>query len=606
MKSPITLLSGLLLDFKRLLQCEKGLDRDLVTIKNRFEHEGVSFLAVTLSTYCEAFELGLATGRFTCPSAFSKVRRGALPKLFSGLLCEVFDLDSGLIKSDPSIECIRCIREVTRLYRKLRLDTARGEVLHAKASRSFVESDQNLTSAIFNGHGVRLRRLDVSLLSILRDLDSRIFEGNLQNKHGPGAVREGSIGNQKWSVLYASTFEPEERKALSDLYAWQRTFADERADLEVIPFCSAFGGVSKYITVPKTATAVRGITIEPLVNQFGQQGLNIALRDAITRCPVMRQCLDLNRQETNQKLALDGSRTGEWATIDLSSASDLLSLSLVKRVFRNSPLFLEQAISCRSNLVEIDKTIYGIRKFAGMGNALTFPIQSVVFAILCINAVLEHEGLEPTYKNVLRASKSVQVFGDDIVIRTEHFHTVEAWITEFGLKVNTKKSFYTGKFRESCGTDAYDGVDVTPTYLRVDPCSKQLTSSDLSSLVSTSNQLWLKGLYSASDAIRQSVESRLGKLPLVNPDSGLLGWHDRQGSSEAHSWDPELQRLIVKGKAVRSKFKKDKLDDVPALIKFFHTSLIERREGHLVRTAMRYKTRIVAARAPAVAGVKSI
>jgi len=109
MKSPliVRLLQALLYDIARLEPDVKGLDRDYVTIQARFEHEGVGFLSVALSSLCDSVDYGLAKGRFTCPSGFKKSRSGALPRLFSGLLCKVFDSRTGSLKERPCVWTVK-------------------------------------------------------------------------------------------------------------------------------------------------------------------------------------------------------------------------------------------------------------------------------------------------------------------------------------------------------------------------------------------------------------------------------------------------------------------------------------------------------------------
>lgn len=236
-------------------------------------------------------------------------------------------------------------------------------------------------------------------------------------------------------------------------------------------------------------------------------------------------------------------------------------------------------------------------KYAGMGNATTFPIQSIVFALICIDAILEHDGKPLSYKNVKRVALSIQVYGDDIIIPTVYYHTVRERIHAFGLIVNESKTFHEGNFRESCGVDAYMGVDVTPVYLRQDPFSEALNASSLISLIKTSNQLWLKGLYTTSNTIRAQVEKLLNKsLPLVRSDSGLLGWSDRYDSTDAHSWDKSLHRLRVHSYTARSKKRADTIDGQAALLKFYFTSLLERSGNHLEQSTIRYNIRLVKAK----------
>ena len=95
MKSPVVLLSTLLQGCKRLEPCVNGIDRDVLTIESRVKHEGDGFLTIALPALCDAFDEGLSTGKFTCPPGFKKTRGGAIPRLFSGMLCEVFDNITG-------------------------------------------------------------------------------------------------------------------------------------------------------------------------------------------------------------------------------------------------------------------------------------------------------------------------------------------------------------------------------------------------------------------------------------------------------------------------------------------------------------------------------
>jgi hypothetical protein len=245
-----------------------------------------------------------------------------------------------------------------------------------------------------------------------------------------------------------------------------------------------------------------------------------------------------------------------------------------------------------------------------MGNALTFPVQSVVFATIAIAAILYQDGKRPSYRNVVRASRCVRVYGDDIIVRTSHSHAVVDWIHSLGLKVNTSKSFMEGNFRESCGVDAYMGVDVTPVYLRVrpdtpsaEPDAEASSPEAIASLVSTSNQLWMRCLYSASAALKEEVEGRLNRrLPIVSYKSSALGWHTRVDSCAAQRWDAKLQRLVFRASVIVPVEYKDRLDGYAALLKFFHVPLIGRGRKHLVKSQRRFSSRIVQRWMPAEAG----
>jgi hypothetical protein len=304
----------------------------------------------------------------------------------------------------------------------------------------------------------------------------------------------------------------------------------------------------------------------------------------------------LSDQSKNQKLALEGSLHDNWATIDLKSASDLLSVKLVESVFRYHPIFYGMLMDSRSpkaHTTGLNKPEIELRKFAGMGNATTFPVQSICFAVIGIAAILDERGLVPTRKNVIAASHEVRVFGDDIVIRTNYAHRVVEWLTDAGLKVNIKKSFLEGNFKESCGIEAFQGVEITPLYLRYWPHQVGESPSVCAHLVSLSNHMWMQGLYSASNYLKETVEKAIGSLPLVSSQSGSLGWHCRQDSVEPHKWCNRTHQFLTRTFALKPVKRRDRLDGYGALLKSFTTPLLGRDKDHLERTTRRFHNRLV-------------
>jgi len=307
--------------------------------------------------------------------------------------------------------------------------------------------------------------------------------------------------------------------------------------------------------------------MEPVLKQFFQQGLNTALRDSISRCSVLRGCLALSDQARNQSACVEGSLTGKIATIDLSAASDRLSLQLVKKIFASKTLFIEDLERTRSSYVQIDKSVHKLRKYAGMGNATTFPVQSVAFACLAICSILSKDRLRPTLGNVMRASRVLRVYGDDITIPSEYVASLDTWLTFYGLKINHKKSFSTGFFRESCGVDAFRGQDVTPLYVKSLP-GLLLSKSDLiPHLVALSNASWMRGLYAVSNLISQYVEASVGALPVGSIKSGGLVWVSRVDATVAQKWDRKSQQLVFRALTVKGARVDDSLNDRPALLK---------------------------------------
>lgn len=611
MKSPIVLLLSLLTDVSRLERDVKGLERDAITLKKRTKHEGYGFLTIALPVLGDALNQGYSTGQFACPREFKTIPKGSIPRLFSALICKVFDPHTGQLVKEPDVSIIVSLTQLCFFFKKVTLSSESSDKLHSKACKSFVETDQIAGSIEFDTQKADQLRQVCDLL--LLNLDKKQDFQELDYKHGPGAVAEGLTLNQKWSEVARAIENYSFRTDLfgHDIFSYEfwknlSVFQDDYISpkRKGSPSSnSASSSSAKLITVEKDSTSRRTITVEPVLKQFIQQGLNLNLRDCISSDPILRQSLALTDQTLNQNLALIGSLTDEWSTLDLKSASDLLSLKLFKLCFQSHPRFLEMALVSRSETVKVDKTTLVLQKFAGMGNALMFPVQSVIFAAISIVATLQNRNEAVTYRNVMRSARDIRVYGDDIIVKREYSRHVVDWLHSFGLQVNTKKSFFEGDFKESCGVNAFRGYDVTPVRLRVRPDDPSTEASDIASLVATSNLLWSRCYYSASDCLKREVEERLGKsLPLLNDKAGALGWVTRQNSTDATKWDLRMQELFVKAPVVCQVYRRDKLDGYSAFLKSHFVPLLGRAKRHLEVSSVRFQLRIVWKWVPARAG----
>jgi hypothetical protein len=577
MKSLLSLSRSLLQDLKRLHPDVEGLDRDLLTIEARFKNEGDGFFSVALPAFGKAFDQSLALGKMAYIPGFA--RYGQIPKFLSGIVCHVFDTKTGTLRDKPSIDAIVSIRQIAYLFKKFLPADDRADELHRQAFRDFESTDNEIRAV----DSARISRFGLVCSFVLPGLD---FVQDYKCKHGPGAVLEGYTSNQKWNEVYHGLLDFDRRLCLVGYDLPASLLADNI--LPDIPSNDDFlSTCAKLVTVPKTCSALRTITVEPCLNQFVQQGLNETLREHITKDPILRHSLTLDSQVPNQVLAREGSLSGNWCTIDLSSASDRLSLQVVEQLFANRPRFLEALLASRTPNVNFDGNVITLKKYAGMGNATTFPVQSVVFALLAITAITESECYLTTEK-LIRAAKSVRVFGDDIIIRTEHYQAVADWINSLGLKINQGKTFNKGFFRESCGLDAYKGYDVTPVYLRYDPELIATDPNAFVSIVSTSNQLWLRGYYSAATCLKEMCD-KVRNLPLVPLDSSGIGWHTRQNLTTIQRWSRTLHRFEFQTYVPSGKRRKDRLDGVPALLKFYHLPRIgEDDPTHLESTVRKF------------------
>lgn len=202
---------------------------------------------------------------------------------------------------------------------------------------------------------------------------------------------------------------------------------------------------NKVVTVPKNAKTDRTIAIEPDWNCFFQLGLGGAIRRRLQR---RFGLLQAHAQDVNKILAREGSRTGSLATIDLKGASDSVSLALVEAL---APAPLLRAImslrSPRGSLGDGSTVLY--EKVSSMGCGFTFELETALFYCL-----------------VRAASGYATVYGDDIIVSASAYQQAVDVLTFCGFTVNSKKSFSSGPFRESCGGHYFDGVDVTPPYVR--------------------------------------------------------------------------------------------------------------------------------------------
>lgn len=221
---------------------------------------------------------------------------------------------------------------------------------------------------------------------------------------------------------------------------------------------------SKVVFVPKSADKLRTICMEPTSLQYCQQGALHAIQDWAENHPYLRKRFSLTSryeddpQNPNRELAFLGSLNGEYATIDLSAASDSVSWSLVRRVFSNTAL--REILWCtRSHLCTLPtgQTIPS-GKFAPMGSALCFPIECIIFAAI-VESTLRNLGEDSRYSQY-------RVFGDDIIVETDFCLPVIEQLEFYGFRVNMEKSFFRSDiphfFRESCGGDYLDGYDITP------------------------------------------------------------------------------------------------------------------------------------------------
>lgn len=227
--------------------------------------------------------------------------------------------------------------------------------------------------------------------------------------------------------------------------AWRKLVADSTLrghGLRIVPGNVVF-------TVPKTGEIDRAAAKEPDLNMYLQKGVGDHIRARLKLFGI-----NLNDQTVNQEYAYRGSLDGKLATLDLSSASDSVTWSLVYALLPWEWFdVMSDLRSPRGTLP--DGTVVEWEMFSSMGNGFTFELESLVFYAIT-RAVCYHT----------RTTGTISVYGDDIIVPTRAAYTLRRVLGYFGFKVNTSKSFWDGYFRESCGKHYHRGLDVTPFYCR--------------------------------------------------------------------------------------------------------------------------------------------
>lgn len=207
---------------------------------------------------------------------------------------------------------------------------------------------------------------------------------------------------------------------------------------------------SELFTVDKSTDIDRVACKEPEINMFLQRAVGNHIRKRLRAVGV-----DLNDQTVNQRLARSALADG-LATIDLSSASDSISTSLVLSLLPFDWYSLLDDLRVKSvKLPEGYRNYHELEMFSSMGNGFTFELESLIFWSLT-RSVMYFSGIRGR----------VSVYGDDIICPAKGARRIARVFHWLGFRVNAKKSNWTGGFRESCGKHYYHGLDVTPFYLR--------------------------------------------------------------------------------------------------------------------------------------------
>jgi len=565
----------------------------LKKVKKRCKEEGFGFLTKTLPRLGKAFDKAIsgdtllnATDLGFKPQVGSK-----LPKLFGEFFNKVLSKD-GAVLLNPCATSVRVIRELCYLFYKYELPFTDEQV--QQSYDRFKRTEEDLSTVT-----IELRNDSDKLDS---DVNSPHHRRRHENRVAPTkkeVIREARILLQR---LFAS-FDPRDiyprhgpgavatKQRLGSKYVWtnvSRRITDKYPFDEY--FCSSIGHVcdsyntferignedlpARVILVPKDSRGPRLISCEPVDFQWVQQGLGKAIVELVEHDELTKFNVFFTDQRPNQIGALIGSSSGRYATLDLNEASDRVSVELVRLLFPSHIYDYLEACRSLSTVLPTGEEIQ-LKKFAPMGSCLCFPILALtIWAILTAGA--------PD----MCARESIHVYGDDVIVPTAQAANAIEQLESFGLKVNREKSCINGLFRESCGMDAFNGIEVTPVRIRT-VWSSSRSPSVYTSWIAYANSFYDRQYYATYDLIVNELFRIYGAIPakdmnLSCPSLAEVSEEKRPKVKRVHKG---LQKLQWRVWDIKSPAVIQRLDGWSMLLRYFTETI-----GPLNRTAARRRS----------------
>jgi hypothetical protein len=421
----------------------------------------------------------------------------------------------------PDSYAIYALRQACDYLYKLSLDFDEADL--SLAENNFVSTDNNVYS--IDTHD---KRVYVNSLRAFFETHYRFHTNSLDGafhcftpRPGPGTFSGKSLyelsSHVPWYVRKDRDWSIDTRFGA---WAW----ASRPASYTPLSTCQDLN-YSEVLFVPKDSRGPRTIVREPFSLLKAQMTFNAWLSSELE--DITKKRVNFKDQQVNRELARIGSLDNSWATMDLKDASDSVSFHLCVELFRNNPIisgFLRR--STRLTKLPSGKFLT-LKKVAGMGSGITFPLMSLVIHLAITHAISKRYGL--TFP---KASALVYVYGDDIIVPTRYVTTAYKALERVGLRVNSSKSFSTGPFRESCGGDFFKGQDVCPLRLklsgpRIELRNRKATlrvfgGHGLLAIERHCRLLVKSGLSSTSEYFYSQLENVIGELPFGDGETAAL------------------------------------------------------------------------------------
>jgi hypothetical protein len=544
----------------------------LQKVEKRVRQEGIGFLTKTLPRLGKAFDKALSGAQplNATKLGFKPMPNSELPKFLGEFFSRVLSPNGELLPS-PCAKCVRVIRQFCYLYYKYELPYTHEQEQQVLSQFQQAETDLIAHSAFLRSLKERVEQSiavggrhfgDDPLMACTRNakrLLSNLFSSfnprDIVPRHGPGAVatRQRLWAKYEWSNVSRNITDyfPLDEYYFASMGAVCDSFSDfENIGEEDLP--------ARVILVPKDSRGPRLISCEPVDYQWIQQGMLTELVQLVENHPITKWNVFFTDQGPNQRGALLGSSTGRYATLDLKEASDRVSVDLVRLLFPEH--VFDALMACRSSSTALpDGSIMPLCKFAPMGSAICFPILALtVWSIL--------SGGAPNADT----REGILVYGDDVIVPTAYAGDAIELLESFGLKVNRDKSCTKGLFRESCGTDAFQGINVTPVRFRT-VWSSTPSPNVYSSWIAYANSMYDRHYYRVYETIVHQLHAVYGAIP--SDDMLLTCPSLREVASNKkpvqRRWNKSLQKLEYRVLDIRTPFITYHLNGWSKLLRFF-------------------------------------
>ncbi len=563
----------------------RALKLTLQKVGKRVRHEGLGFLTKTLPRLCKHFDQVL-TETITFDAAkqgFEPMPNSKLPKFLGELFSRVLSSD-GHVLPDPDAQCVSIIRLLCLHFYKYELpyeekqeqqvisafqqaeDDLRSmspwfAMLHAGVDNSYSRRGFLGKCAKYLEEDTAPSPLDfpVAIARKARSLLQKLFLSydptDIIPSHGPGVV---ATKQRLWEKFHWTNVS----SRITSMFPLDAFFCASPGHV-----CDVYDSFSRItdrshpaqvLLVPKDSRGPRLISCEPVDFQWVQQGIRRTMYQLVESHYLTKYNVFFTDQGPNQRGALLGSSSKRYATLDLKEASDRVSLDLVRLLFpehvTNALVASRSSSTVLPNGQEIE-----LLKFAPMGSALCFPVLALTIWSLLTAAAPNADTRE-----------GILVYGDDVIVPTAYASSAMTILELFGLKINQSKSCYQGSFRESCGVDAFQGINVTPVRFRT-RWSDTPAPDVYTSWIAYANSLWDRRCYVSYDYIVSRLEAIYGPIP--GEDMHLqcpsLRYSSARISDFRSRTNPHLQKREFRVRTVKSPTVLRNMDGWLMLLRFF-------------------------------------